>query len=96
MKILRNRTPLSLLEFVLLLYAGLDCKFLQGDATDMSKVRAFMRDLMTTGGRANLDILNYNKDNTLSHNISYCMPIVDDCGHAVRYIMRKSVVLIVV
>ena len=81
MKILRNRTPLSLLEFVLLLYAGLDCKFLQGDATDMSKVRAFMRDLMTTGGRANLDILNYNKDNTLSHNISYCMPIVDDCGH---------------
>lgn len=47
----------------------------------MSKVRAFMRDLMISGGRANLDILNYNKDNTLSHNISYCMPIVDDCGH---------------
>jgi hypothetical protein len=36
---------------------------------------------MISGGRASLDILNYNKDNTLSHNIAYCMPIVDDCGH---------------
>lgn len=60
---------------------GLDCKFLQGDATDFKRVRAFMRDLMASGGKANLDILNYNKDDTLSHNVSYCVPIVDDCGH---------------
>lgn len=39
-----------------------------------------MRDLMVSGGKANLDILNYNKDDTLSHNISYCLPVVDDCG----------------
>ena len=35
---------------------------------------------MKSGGRASLDILNYNKDDTLSHNISHCMPIVDNCG----------------
>lgn len=39
-----------------------------------------MKDLMTSGGNASLNILNYNKDNTLSHNISYCIPVVDDCG----------------
>jgi PAS domain len=46
----------------------------------MRDVRAFMRNLMKSGGRASLDILNYNKDNTLSHNISHCMPLVDNCG----------------
>ena len=35
---------------------------------------------MKSGGRASLDILNYNKDDTLSHNISHCMPLVDNCG----------------
>ena len=39
-----------------------------------------MKDLMTSGGNASQNILNYNKDNTLSHNISYCIPVVDDCG----------------
>ena len=66
----------------------------------MKKIRIFMRDLMVSGGRATLDILNYNKDNTLSHNTSYCMPIVDDCGHdnaqvsIIYYILHTSAVRI--
>lgn len=39
-----------------------------------------MTQLMASGGHASLDILNYNKDDTLCRNVLKCVPIVDDCG----------------
>lgn len=39
-----------------------------------------MNQLTSSGGHASLDILNYNKDDTLCRNILNCIPIVDDFG----------------
>lgn len=61
-------------------YTGLDCKFLQGDATDPKEIGRFMNQLMTSGGYASLDVLNYFKDDTLHRVVLNCIPIVDDCG----------------
>ena len=73
-------------SFILILFTspsyspGLDCKFLQGDATDKNEISRFMNQLMTSGGHATLEILNYNKDNTLQRVSLNCSPIEDNCG----------------
>ena len=59
---------------------GLDCKFLQGDATDFQEVSRFMERLMASGGYSSMHILNYNKDDTLQRVLLNCCPIMDDCG----------------
>jgi hypothetical protein len=64
----------------LLIFAGLDCQFLQGDATDKSEISKFWQNLSKSDGYATLDILNYNKFNTLHHNSLYCFPLIDNCG----------------
>ena len=61
---------------------GLDCQFLQGDATDKSQITKFWQDLSKSDGYASLEILNYNKYNTLHHNSLYCFPLIDNCGPA--------------
>lgn len=61
-------------------FAGLDCKFLQGDVTDQKKVSNFMTKLFSTGGYSDLKVLNYHKDNTLLQNTIRCFPVIDNCG----------------
>ena len=65
---------------IVLLLSGLDCQFLQGDATDKSEISKFWQNLSKSDGYAILDILNYNKYNTLHHNSLYCFPLIDNCG----------------
>ena len=62
------------------LILGLDCQFLQGDATDKSEITKFWQDLSTSDGYASLEILNYNKYDTLHHNSLHCFPLIDNCG----------------
>jgi hypothetical protein len=39
-----------------------------------------MSSLLNNGGRAELEILNYRKDNVLVRNRLKCTPLVDECG----------------
>ena len=70
------KTDVSLAHSIL----GLDCQFLQGDATDKSEITKFWQDLSTSDGYASLEILNYNKYDTLHHNSLHCFPLIDNCG----------------
>ena len=67
-------------SYLSLLLTGLDCQFLQGDATEKSEITKFWQDLSKSDGYASLEILNYNKYNTLHHNSLYCFPLIDNCG----------------
>jgi PAS domain-containing protein len=59
---------------------GLDCKFLQGDVTDKRQISNFMSQLLSDGGYAEMEVLNYRKDNVLIRNRIRCAPLSDDCG----------------
>lgn len=62
---------------------GLDCKFLHGDATDTRAIAKFMEkplSPLSSNCNTSLEILYYNKDNTLHRNILHCIPLVDYCG----------------
>jgi hypothetical protein len=67
-------------DFYFIILIGLDCHFLYGDATDKTEVTKFWSDLWASDGYASLDILNYNKLNTLHHNTIHCFPVIDNCG----------------
>jgi PAS domain S-box-containing protein len=62
---------------------GFDCKFLQGEATDLAVIRRFMLCIDNCNGRGHLDVVNYTKDGDLMRNKVTCYPVgsgADDDG----------------
>jgi PAS domain-containing protein len=54
---------------------GLDCKFLQGEATSMRTLRKFLANIAQSEEPRELSIMNYKKDDTLLANRLICYPI---------------------
>jgi len=74
---------------------GLSCEFLQGSGTDKNVIRAFMEMLESTGGFADMTIVNYSKYHSVLRNTIHCFPISDDCGFSnSRNITHIGVVLL--
>jgi PAS domain-containing protein len=61
---------------------GLDCKFLQGEATNMRKIEKFMQkiDSAKFDSEVDLEIMNYKKDGTLMVNKLTCVPVEKSPG----------------
>jgi PAS domain-containing protein len=65
---------------------GLDCKFLQGEATSVWSIAKFMRKISDVNfdGQAELEVLNYKKDGTLMKNNLVCVPVGRNPGSPVN------------
>jgi hypothetical protein len=59
---------------------GLTLGFLQGSGTDKRVLDAFMNMLESSGGFADMTIINYNKYHVVMRNTIHCFPISDNCG----------------
>jgi PAS domain-containing protein len=55
---------------------GFDCKFLQGEGTDLASVRRFMLSIDNCCGKGTLEILNYTKSGDLMKNKVVCHPVI--------------------
>jgi hypothetical protein len=53
---------------------------LQGDATDTREIARFMTQLMEHGGRSEMQIRNYRKDDVIVRCWVRCVPLVDHVG----------------
>ena len=63
---------------------GLNCRFLQGPATDASQVDR-VRKAIAAGDAVDVDLLNYRKDGTTFWNALYLSPVRNDQGAVIYF-----------